>query len=243
MHRCPNPALRIPRAGDSDQLGTGACRHRGRRRGDDSPACGPKVSSARCLGLYKLTKDQLLELDGFGEISAIECNRGYSAVERRRPVLARSPWSEHPRRRLGHRAQPLVLTSEPSMLLQAAGQEDVQQVEGIRPNAPRPIVEWFADEQNRDLVAELQALKLRFEARPGSDRGRPADRQHVCHHRDAGVDVARAGRGGARRAGREDHERRLGEDDRADRRRGTGQLEADEGAKGRHADRRRSRAC
>jgi DNA ligase (NAD+) len=36
-------------------------------------------------------------------------------------------------------------------------------VEGIGPDRAEAIAEWFADEQNRSLVAELRALGLRFE--------------------------------------------------------------------------------
>ena len=40
----------------------------------------------------------------------------------------------------------------------------MQEVEGIGPDRAESIVEWFSDEQNRALVAELRELGLRFEA-------------------------------------------------------------------------------
>ena len=44
-----------------------------------------------------------------------------------------------------------------------ATQEEIQEVEGIGPDRAEAIAEWFADEQNRALVAELRELGLRFE--------------------------------------------------------------------------------
>jgi DNA ligase (NAD+) len=45
----------------------------------------------------------------------------------------------------------------------AATQEEVTEVDGFGPDRAELVVEWFADEQNRSLVGELQALGLRFE--------------------------------------------------------------------------------
>ena len=44
-----------------------------------------------------------------------------------------------------------------------ASQEEIQEVEGIGPDRAEAIAEWFSDEQNRALVAELRELGLRFE--------------------------------------------------------------------------------
>ena len=44
-----------------------------------------------------------------------------------------------------------------------ASQEEIQEVEGIGPDRAEAIAEWFSDEQNRTLVAELRELGLRFE--------------------------------------------------------------------------------
>ena len=48
-----------------------------------------------------------------------------------------------------------------------ATQEEIQEVEGIGPDRAEAIAEWFADEQNRALVAELRELGLRFEVGRG----------------------------------------------------------------------------
>ena len=45
-------------------------------------------------------------------------------------------------------------------------QEEIEGVEGIGPERAEAIAEWFSDEENRELVAELRELGLRFEAGP-----------------------------------------------------------------------------
>jgi DNA ligase (NAD+) len=56
--------------------------------------------------------------------------------------------------------------------LVAASQEELEEVDGIGPERAEAIAEWFSDEQNRALVAELRTLGLRFEI---GDELRPAD--------------------------------------------------------------------
>ena len=64
----PEPRMPVARPGDADQL-DGRRRHRRRRRADDPDPLGQGL--VRSLpDLYRLTKEQLLELEGFGEISA-----------------------------------------------------------------------------------------------------------------------------------------------------------------------------
>jgi DNA ligase (NAD+) len=45
-------------------------------------------------------------------------------------------------------------------------------VEGFGPDRAEAVAEWFADEENRALVAELRALGLRFEL---ADEDRPPE--------------------------------------------------------------------
>src|SRR4051794_39500816 len=113
--------------------------------------------------LYRLTKEQLLELDGFGEISAT------SAIEAIQQSIETVPFW---RVLLGLNIPDVgwvtarnVASHFGSMdrLLEAT-QEDVQEVEGIGPDRAESIVEWFSDEQNRALVDELREVGLRFEA-------------------------------------------------------------------------------
>jgi DNA ligase (NAD+) len=112
--------------------------------------------------LYRLTPEQLMELDGYGEISA------RNAVE----AIARSKEAQPFSRvlfglnipRIGWvLARNLALHFGTVDRLQDATQEQIQEVEGIGPDRAEGIAEWFSDEQNRTLVRELRELGLRFE--------------------------------------------------------------------------------
>jgi DNA ligase (NAD+) len=111
--------------------------------------------------LYRLTKEQLLELDGFAELSAakaIEAIQASKQVPFSRVLLGlnipKVGWVL---------AQNLARHFGDVDRLTAAAQEDVEQVEGFGPDRAELVVEWFEDEQNRALVQELRDLGLRFE--------------------------------------------------------------------------------
>ena len=115
-------------------------------------------------GLYRLTKDQLLELDGFQEKSA---SNVIVAIEASKAV----PFS---RVLFGLNIPDVGWVTAQSLArhfgsvgkLSGATQEEVEEVDGIGPERAEAIVEWFADADNRALVEELQQLGLRFEAGP-----------------------------------------------------------------------------
>jgi len=112
--------------------------------------------------LYRLTKEQLMELDGYAEISAGK------AIESIQESTDAVPF---------HRvlfglnipdvgfvtAQAIARHFGSVDRLLEASQEDLVEVEGIGPERAEAIAEWFSDEQNRQLVAELRELGLRFE--------------------------------------------------------------------------------
>jgi DNA ligase (NAD+) len=112
--------------------------------------------------LYRLTLEQLVELDGYGEVSA---QKALDAIE----LSKQQPFS---RVLFGLNipdvgwvtAQNLVRHFETVDRLLDASQEDIQEVDGIGPDRAESIAEWFSDEQNGALVAELRDLGLRFEA-------------------------------------------------------------------------------
>jgi DNA ligase (NAD+) len=111
--------------------------------------------------LYRITKEQLLELEGFAEISAaaaIEAIQASKNVPFSRVLLGLNiP-------KLGWvLAQSLARHFGDVDRLLAASQEDVEEVDGFGPDRAEIIVEWFEDEQNRALVEELRSLGLRFE--------------------------------------------------------------------------------
>jgi DNA ligase (NAD+) len=114
--------------------------------------------------LYRLTKEQLLELDGFADKSA---SNAIEAIE----LSKRTPFS---RVLLGLNIPDVGWVTAQSLArhfgsvdkLAEASQEDVIEVEGIGPERAERIVEWFADDENRSLVEDLRQLGLRFEAGP-----------------------------------------------------------------------------
>jgi DNA ligase (NAD+) len=116
--------------------------------------------------LYKLTAEQLMELDGYGEVSA---KNAVAAIEQSRTTI--------PFRRVLFglnipdvgwvTAQRLAGHFGDVDRLLAASPEDLVECEGIGPERAEAIAEWFADDDNRRLVEELRQLGLRFEADEG----------------------------------------------------------------------------
>jgi DNA ligase (NAD+) len=115
--------------------------------------------------LYRLTKEQLLELDGFQEKSA---SNVISAIEdsRRRIPFSRVLFGLNIPDVGWVTAQNLARHFGNVDRLADASQEEIVEVEGIGPERAEAIAEWFADEENRALVEELRGLGLRFEAGP-----------------------------------------------------------------------------
>jgi DNA ligase (NAD+) len=111
--------------------------------------------------LYRLTKEQLMELEGYGEISArnaIESIDASKQVPFNRVLFGLNipdvGWVT---------AVNLARHFENVERLQDASQEEIEEVEGIGPERAEAIAEWFSDSPNRDLVADLRSLGLRFE--------------------------------------------------------------------------------
>jgi DNA ligase (NAD+) len=161
MHRCPNRACPsrgletlnnwVMAAADIDGVGEQLVR----RLWD--------LGLVRSLpDLYRLTKEQLLELDGFQERSA---SNVASAIEASKAV----PFS---RVLFGLNIPDVGWVTAQNLArhfgevddLAAASQEEIQEVEGIGPERAEAIAEWFRDDDNLKLVAELEELGLRFEA-------------------------------------------------------------------------------
>ena len=112
--------------------------------------------------LYRLTKEQLLELDGFAEISASNAIRQIDQSRHDVPFsrvllglnIAGIGWVL---------AQNLARHFGDVDRLMAATPEEVAEVEGFGADRAEAVVEWFADDDNRRLVDELRAIGLRFE--------------------------------------------------------------------------------
>ena len=112
--------------------------------------------------LYRLTKEQLLALDGFQEKSASNAIGSIAAskgITFNRVLFGLNipevGWVT---------AQNLARHFGSVGRLMDASQEQIMEVEGIGPERAEAIAEWFSDEQNRKLVEELRKLGLRLEA-------------------------------------------------------------------------------
>jgi DNA ligase (NAD+) len=112
--------------------------------------------------LYRLTAEQLLELEGFAEISA---GNAIAAIQASKEI----PFS---RVLFGLNipdvgwvtAQTLARHFGNVDALMNATQEELVEAEGIGPERAEALAEWFRDEDNRRLVEELRELGLRLEA-------------------------------------------------------------------------------
>jgi DNA ligase (NAD+) len=112
--------------------------------------------------LYRLTKEQLLELDGFGEISAANA---IAAIQASKEIsFSRVLFGLNIPDVGWITAQTLARHFGTVDRLQDATQEELVEAEGIGPERAEAIAEWFRDDDNRRLVAELRELGLRFES-------------------------------------------------------------------------------
>src|SRR5262245_16615749 len=161
MHRCPNRACPsrgveslinwVQAAADIDGVGEQAVRRFW------------ELGLVRSIPeLYRLRKEQLLELDGFAEISATNTINSIEASRQQIPFrrvlfglnIPDVGWvtAQTPARHFGDVDR-----------LANATQEEIMECEGIGPERAEAIAEWFADEDNKRLVDELRALGLKFE--------------------------------------------------------------------------------
>jgi DNA ligase (NAD+) len=158
MHRCPNRAC--PSRGLETLINwTGVADIDG--VGEQTIRVLWEKGLVRSLpGLYRLTKEQLLEVEGFAEVSA---SAAIDSIQRSKQV----PFS---RVLLGLNipgigwvlAQNLARHFETVDRLIAATPEEVVEAEGFGSDRAEDVVDWFADDQNRALVRELRGLGLNF---------------------------------------------------------------------------------
>ena len=160
MHRCPNRAC--PSRGLESLINWVQAAADIEGVGEQSVRRLWELGLVRSLPeLYRLTKEQLMELDGYGEISA---TKAVESIEASKEIsFSRVLFGLNIPDVGWVTAQNLARHFENVDRLLEAGQEDVTEVDGIGPDRAESIAEWFAEEQNRALVAELRGLGLRFE--------------------------------------------------------------------------------
>jgi DNA ligase (NAD+) len=111
--------------------------------------------------LYRLTAGRLLGIEGYGEISA---TRAIEAIERSKTQpFSRVLFGLNMPKVGWVLARNLARHFGTVDALAAATQEELEEAEGIGPDRAELIAEWFADEENRSLVADLRSLGLQFE--------------------------------------------------------------------------------
>jgi DNA ligase (NAD+) len=112
--------------------------------------------------LYRLTPEQLQELDGYGEISA---RRAVDSIEASKAQpFSRVLFGLNIPKIGWVLARNLARDFGSVDALIAASQEDLEQAEGIGPDRAELVAEWFAEEENRRLVEELRQLGLTMTA-------------------------------------------------------------------------------
>jgi DNA ligase (NAD+) len=130
--------------------------------------------------LYRLSAEQLAELEGFAEISA---SRAYESIQRsKEQPFSRVLFGLNIPKVGWVIARSLALHFRTVEALAAATLEQLEEVEGIGPERAELIAEWFADSDNLALLAELRELGLQLalaeDDRPPGD-GRLTGRQYV----------------------------------------------------------------
>ena len=116
--------------------------------------------------LYRLSGEQLAELDGYAELSAQ--NAVDSIARSREQPLQRVLFGLNIRNVGWVVAQSLAAHFASAEQLAGASLEEIQEVDGIGPDRAEAVAEWFADSDNRALVDELRELGVRLEAEPGA---------------------------------------------------------------------------
>jgi DNA ligase (NAD+) len=112
--------------------------------------------------LYRLTKEQLMEVEGYGEISAANAIEAIHASKELQPFFRVLVGLNIPQ--VGWvTAQNLARHFGSMQKLMDATPEEIQEVDGVGPDRAEAIAEWFSDEENRRLVEELRELGLRME--------------------------------------------------------------------------------
>jgi DNA ligase (NAD+) len=169
MHRCPNPDC--PSRGLESLINWVQAAADIEGVGEQSVRRLWELGLVRSIpSLYRLTKEQLTDVEGYGEISAT--NAVASIAASKQIPFSRVLFGLNIPDVGWVTAQNLARHFENVDRLLAAGQEDIQEVDGIGPDRAESIAEWFRDERNRALVEELRELGLRFEL---GDEDRPKE--------------------------------------------------------------------
>ena len=191
----PLPEPRVPVARASRRCTTGSAPRWTSRTsaGARSRSSGTRAIVRSLPDLYRLTAEQLTELDGYAEISA---TRAFDSIQRsKEQPFSRVLFGLNIPKVGWVIARNLALHFGSVEALADATLEDLEEVEGIGPERAELIAEWFADDENRALVEELRALGLQIAPAEASARRRGRSRAASTSSRER----SRAGRARRRR--------------------------------------------
>lgn len=121
--------------------------------------------------LYRLNKEQLLELEGFAERSATLL---LDSINRSKTVSLDRFLMGLGIRQVGqHIAKVLARECGSLSAVMSANQEELEQIKEIGPEISASLAAYFSEEQNRQVIARLQALGVHIGStpvtRPGKD--------------------------------------------------------------------------
>jgi DNA ligase (NAD+) len=112
--------------------------------------------------LYRLTVDQLASLDGYAEVSA---TRAVAAIDASKAQpFSRVLFGLNIPKIGWVLARNLAQHFGTIDALIAAGQEELEETEGIGPDRAELVADWFSEEDNVALVRELESLGLTMRA-------------------------------------------------------------------------------
>ncbi|MGI9585861.1 MAG: NAD-dependent DNA ligase LigA [Acidimicrobiia bacterium] len=123
--------------------------------------------------IYSLTTDDLLEIDGFGDVSAENLHAAIVA-SKTRPLskLVFGLGIDH----VGGTVAGVLERQFGSLEgLAGASIEDITSINGIGPEIAGSVVDWFSDEDNRSLIKRLEEAGVSVR----SDRAEPAVEQNL----------------------------------------------------------------
>ncbi|HSE57302.1 MAG TPA: NAD-dependent DNA ligase LigA, partial [Nitrospiraceae bacterium] len=123
--------------------------------------------------LYRLTREQVLTLDGFADRSA---SLLLGAIERRRTIpLDRFLMGLGIRQVGQHIARVLANYFGNLEDLMAAPPERLLEIHEVGPEISRSVASFFLEERNRAVIRKLQDLGVRIEAKPRKDFEKAGD--------------------------------------------------------------------
>lgn len=114
------------------------------------------VSSA--ADIYRLDEKQLLELDRFAEVSARNLMEAVS--EKKNPPLSRFIVALGIRHIGAQTAIDLAQEFHSLEALSEASYDDLEQIEGVGEVVAHSVLEWFADEENQELLSDFKDLDV-----------------------------------------------------------------------------------